>query len=74
MPNEEHDKLSNKFVQKKPAQSPKIKVSIKLYIPAYKSHSPPLEIKMDSEYTKKLAKSTMVSPYLTGSTADTGAR
>ena len=34
--NEEHDKLSNKFVQKKPAPAPKIKVSIKLNIPAYK--------------------------------------
>ena len=29
---------------------------------------------MDSEYAKKLAKSTMVSPYLTASTADTGAQ
>ena len=54
LPNEEHDKLSNKFVQKKPAPAPKIKVSIKLNIAAYKSHSLPLEIKMDMEYAKPL--------------------
>ena len=41
--NEEYNKLSNKFVEKKPALSPKIKVSIKLDIQAYKAHSSPLE-------------------------------
>ena len=72
--NEEHDKLPNKFVQKKPAPPPKIKVSIKLDIPSYKAHSSPFKIKMDREYVKKLTKSTTVSPYLTASTTDTGSQ
>ena len=72
--NEEHDKLSIKIMQKKPAPQPKIKVSIKLDIPAYISHSPPLEIKMGKEYLKKLTRSTTVSPDLAASTADTGAQ
>ena len=74
MQNDEHNKLSNKFMQKNPALSPKIKVSIKIDIQAYKSHSPPLEILMDEEYVKKMTTTTKVIPYLIVSTADTGAQ
>ena len=35
LPNEEYNKLSKKFVEKKPALSPKIRVSVKLDIQAY---------------------------------------
>ena len=48
--NEQFNKLSNKFIQKRPDPAPKIKVSIKLDIPAYKSHSPPLEDKFSSRH------------------------
>ena len=61
-------------MQKNPALSPKIKVSIKIDIQAYKSHSPPLEILMDEEYVKKMTTTTKVIPYLIVSTADTGAQ
>ena len=72
--NEEHDVLSNKYLQKKPAPAPKIKVSSKLDIQAYKSHSLPLKVKLDKEYVKKLARSTLITPFFTASTADTGSQ
>ena len=43
--NKQFDKLLNKFIKKRPESMPKIKVSIKLDIPAYKSHSPSLQVK-----------------------------
>ena len=74
MQNGEHDILSKKYVQKKPAPAPKIKVSFKLYIQAYISHSPLPQVKLDKEYVKKLSRSTLVTPFLTASTTDTGAQ
>ena len=56
----------------KPAPAPKIKVTFKVEIQVYKSHSQPLAVKLDLEYVKKLAKFTMITPLLTASTADTG--
>ena len=38
------------------------------------TNSPPLEIQMAREYVKKMTTATMVNPYLTVSTADTGAQ
>ena len=59
--NEEHDVLSNKYIQRKPAPAPKIKVSFKVDIRAYKSHSPPLAVKLELEYVKMLTKSTIIT-------------
>jgi hypothetical protein len=53
---------------------PKIKVSIKLAIHAYKSHSPLLKILINKENVKKLTTTTIINPYLLVSTADTGAQ
>ena len=58
----------------KPALSPKIKVSVKLNIQAYKSHSPPLKIMINKEYVKKMTITNMINPYLSVSTGDTGAQ
>ena len=74
LPNEKYNKLSKKFVEEKPALSQKIKVSSKLDIQAYKSHSPPLKIMMAKEFVKKMTTTNMINPYLSESTADTGAR
>ena len=53
---------------------PKIKVSIKLDIPAYKSHLPPLEVKFSTDYVQFLSKSSVITPFFTASTADKGAQ
>ena len=55
---------------------PKSKSALRwlMVIQAYKSHSPPLAVKLDLEYVKLLAKSTMITPLLTASMADTGAQ
>ena len=74
MPNEKYNKLSKKFVEEKPALSQKIKVSSKLDIQAYKSHSLPLKIMMAKEFMKKMTTTNMINPYLSESTADTGAQ
>ena len=72
MSNEEYQQLSNKFVEQKPALSPKIQVNVKLDIQAYKSHSPPLKIMMTKEFVKKLTTMTTINPYLTAPMANTG--
>ena len=72
--NEQFNHLLNKFIQKRPDPAPKIKVSIKLDIPAYKSHSPPLEVKFSTDYVKFLSKSSVITAFFTASTADTGAQ
>ena len=61
LPNVEYNKLSKKFVEKKPALSPKIKVSVKPNIQA-KSHSQPLKIMMAEEFVKKMTTTTMINP------------
>ena len=43
-------------------------------IQAYKSHSPPLAVKLELEYVKMLTKSTIITPLFTASTADTAAQ
>ena len=48
--NEQFDKLLKKFIKKRPDPVPKIKISIKLDIPSYKSHSPPLQVKYSKDY------------------------
>ena len=60
--NEEYQQLSKRFVEQKPALSPKIQVNVKVDIQAYKSHSPPLKIMMTKEFVKKLT--TTINPYL----------
>ena len=52
----------------------KIQVSFNLSIPTYKSHSPSLTIQMDKEYVKKLSRYTLITPFLTATTADTRAQ
>jgi hypothetical protein len=74
LPNEEYHKLLKKFVEKKPALSPKIRVSVKLDIQANESHSPPLKIMMAEEFGRKLATMTTINPYLSAPTADTVAQ
>ena len=51
-----------------------IKVSFKLDIPAYKSVSPPLQVKLNKDYVRFLSRSTVITPFVTASTADTGAQ
>jgi hypothetical protein len=70
--NEEYQQLSNKFVEQKPALSPKIQVNVKLDIQAHKSHFPPLKIMMTKEFVKKLTTMTTINPYLTAPMANTG--
>ena len=71
---EQFDKLLNKLIQRRPDPAPKIKVSIKLDSPAYKSRSPPLEVKFSTDYVKFLSKSSLITLFFTASTADTGAQ
>ena len=71
--NQQFDKLLNKFVQRRPDPALKIMVSIKLDIQAFKSQSPPLEVKFSADYVKFLSKSSVIRPCFTTSTADTGA-
>ena len=63
-PNEEYYKLLKKFVEKKPALSPNIKVDVELDIQAYKSHSPPLKIMLAQEFVRKLTTTTTINPFL----------
>ena len=72
--NEEYQQLSNKFVEQKPALSPKIQVNVKLDILAYKLNSIPLKIMMTKEFVKKLTTTTTINPYLSAPTANTGAQ
>ena len=72
--NEKYQQLSNKFVEQKPALSPKIQVNVKLDIQAYKTHSPPLKFMMTKEFVKKLTTTNTFNPYLSAPTADTGAQ
>ena len=69
---EEYQKLSKKFMEKKPAIAPKIKVNDKLDIQAYNSHSPPLKIMMAMDYVQKFTTTTTINPYLSAPTANTG--
>ena len=59
----------DKFIKMRPDPVPKIKISIKLDIPSYKSHSPPLQVKYSKDYVRFLSKSTIITPFITASTA-----
>ena len=67
--NNEHGKLSNKFMEKKPALSSK---SVSNSTSKLINHNP--HLLRSKEYVKKLTTTNMVNPYLLVSTADTGAQ